>query len=183
MMSLGVFGVSFTELEKTMTTFAVKLVDHRDSDSKETAEILKSVQRVFGLAFTGTSDSVNVSWGTSTDQDNLVIHFVEDIAHSYLRQTWPKMDVNPKAGGHTHTHGKLSGTELYRTTPSGRIRLRRYGTLAFHEALHNLFPNRGDQHTAFGGGIAAATIPDMDPNDENKAWLRKGFSVRNLQLL
>jgi hypothetical protein len=34
-----------------------------------------------------------------------------------------------------------------------------------------------------GGGIAAANIPDQDPNDENKAWLRRGFSVRNPQVL
>src|SRR5829696_6401796 len=154
---------NFTELEKIMTTFTVKLVDHRSSNSTETTEILKSIQRVFGLAFIGTSDSVSVSWAGGTDQDNLVIHFVEDIANSYLRQEWPKMKVNPKAGGHTHTRGALAGTELYRTTPSGRLRLRRYGALAFHEALHNLFPLRGDQHTEFGGGIAAATIPDEDP--------------------
>jgi hypothetical protein len=93
------------------------------------------------------------------------------------------MKVNPNAGGHTHVHGSLAGTELYRTTPRGAIPLRRYGALAFHEALHNLFPGRGDQHTAFGGGIAAANIPDMDPNDENKAFLRRGFSTRTRQLL
>jgi hypothetical protein len=112
-----------------------------------------------------------------------VIHFVEDIANSYLRNTWPNMNVSPQAGGHTHTSGSLAGTELYRTTPSGLLRLRRYGALAFHEALHNLFPFRGDQHTAFGGGIASAIIPDVDPNDANKARLRQGFSVRNPQLL
>ena len=61
--------------------------------------------------------------------------------------------------------------------------------LAFHEALHNLFPNQtvhskqDPSGTAFGGGIAAAHIPDQDPNEDNKAFLRRGFSVRTQQLL
>lgn len=166
-----------------MAIYSVKLVDHRNSTSAETAAICASIARVMGLAFVGTSDSVSASWGIGTASDNLVLHFVTDIVHSYLRQTWPKMTVDPNAGGHTHTHGSLAGTELYRTRPTGPITLRRYGALAFHEALHNLFPLRGDQHTAFGGGIAAANIPDADPNDANKAFLRQGFSVRNPQLL
>jgi hypothetical protein len=166
-----------------MAIYSVKLVDHRNSSSAETAAVKASIERVMGLAFVGTSDGVAVCWGTGKAADNLVLHFVEDIAHSYLRQTWPKMYIDPKAGGHTHTHGALSGTELYRVRPSGRIPLRRYGSLAFHEALHNLFPFRGDQHTAFGGGIASAHIPDIDPNDTNKEFLRRGFSVRNPQLL
>jgi hypothetical protein len=166
-----------------MATFSVKLVDHRNSTGAETATIRLSIARVMGLAFVGTSDSISVSWGVGSVTDNLVLHFVEDIAHSYLRRTWPKMTVDPNAGGHTHTHGARAGTELYRTRPTGPISLHRYGALAFHEALHNLFPFRGDQHTAFGGGIASANIPDMDPNDANKAFLRQGFSVRNPQLL
>jgi hypothetical protein len=163
--------------------YSVRLVDHRNSSGAETAAIAGSISRVMGLAFAGTSDSILVAWGTGSASDSLVIHFVEDIASSYLRGTWPGMTVSPNAGGHTHTHGALAGTELYRTTPAGHIRLHRYGALAFHEALHNLFPFRGDQHTAFGGGIASANIPDADPNDTNKAFLRQGFSVRNPQLL
>ena len=166
-----------------MTTYSVKLVDHRNSTSAETAAICASIKRVMGLAFVGTRDGIDVSWGVGSARDDLVLHFVEDIAHSYLRQTWPTMRVDPRAGGHTHTHGSLAGTELYRTTPAGALPPRRYGALAFHEALHNLFPHRGDQHTAFGGGLAAANIPDIDPNDTNKAFLRQGFSVRTPQLL
>jgi hypothetical protein len=166
-----------------MTTFAVKLVDHRGSTMSETSAIQSSVARAFGLAFVGTGDQVSVSWGSGSDSDSLVIHFVEDIAHSYLRTVFPAMRVDPNAGGHTHTHGSRAGTELYRTRPSGPQTLRRYGVLAFHEALHNLFPMRDDVHTAMGGGIASAHIPDQDPNEENKAWLRRGFSAKNPQVL
>jgi hypothetical protein len=115
-----------------MATFSVKLVDHRGSTHAETTAIGATVVRVMGLAFVGTRDGVNVSWGSGTASDNIVLHFVEDIAHSYLRQTWPQMRVDQNAGRHTHTHGSLAGTELYRTTPSGPIHLRRYGALAFH---------------------------------------------------
>jgi hypothetical protein len=167
-----------------MATYSVKLVDHRNSTSAETSAIGASIQRVMGLAFVGTSDSISVSWGAGSKSDNLVLHFVEDIAHSYLVVKWPNMKKpDPNAGGHTHTHGSLAGTELYRTRPAGPIHFHRYGALAFHEALHNLFPFRDDQHTAFGGGIASATIPDAAPNDVNKAFLRQGFSVGNPQLL
>lgn len=167
-----------------MTTFTVKLVDHRESTSHETSGIQKSIERVFGLAFDGTSDQVSVSWGSGDAADNLVIHFVEDIAHSYLLTKWPKMKKpDPEAGGHTHSHGSQSGTELYRKRPSGKIHLSQYGVLAFHEALHNLFPFRDDVHTNMGGGIASAHIPNEDPNDENKQWLRRGFSGKNPQLL
>jgi hypothetical protein len=34
-----------------------------------------------------------------------------------------------------------------------------------------------------GGGLASAHVPHEDPNDDNKAWLRRGFSSRNPQLL
>jgi hypothetical protein len=196
-------GARLIWLEAEMTVYSVKLVDHIDGrgllgvmfvdsrHAKKNDAIRASIERVMGLAFTGTSDSVSVSWGTGSNSDNLVLHFVEDIAHSYLRKKWPKMKApDPNAGGHTHSSGSLSGTELYRTRPGGPLHAHRYGALAFHEALHNLFPYVKDQHTGgdafarhFGGGIAAAHIPDQDPNEENKAFLRQGFSVRNPQLL
>jgi hypothetical protein len=166
-----------------MATYLVKLVDHRNSTSAETAAIQATIARELGLAFVGTKDSVNVTWGTGTQSDNYVVHFVEDIAHSYLKQTWPQTNINPAAGGHTHSHGSTSGTELYRNTPGGPIPLHQYGAMAFHEALHNLFPSRGDQHTAMGGGVASAKVPDIDPNEINKQFLRQGFSTRNPQLL
>jgi hypothetical protein len=170
--------------DEVMTNYIVKLVDHRNSSTDETTAVQSSIQRVLGLAFVGTNDGVTVSWGTGTAGDCLVIHFVEDIAGSYLRNKWPKIPIDPAAGGHTHTHGALAGTELYRTRPSGPITLHRYGALAFHEALHNLFPFRDDVHTAMGGGIASAHIPDKDPNDANKDWLRRGFAPpHNPQLL
>ena len=166
-----------------MTTYSVKLVDHRNSPQHETDAIKSSIQHVLGLAFVDTSDDVDVEWGSGANDDNLVIHFVDDVAHSYLRQTWPTMPVDPNAGGHTHSHGSLSGTELYRSGPRGPFRLRVYGFMAFHEALHNIFPFRNDVHTAMCGGLASAHVPHEDPNDDNKAWLRRGFSSRNPQLL
>src|ERR1041384_7350363 len=108
-------------LEEAVSIYSVKLVDHRSSTPAEMSAITASISRIMVLAFVGTSDSISVSWGAGRDTDNFVIHFVEDIGGSYLRDTWPNMDVNPKAGGHTHASGSLAGSELYRSTPSGPI--------------------------------------------------------------
>lgn len=164
-----------------MTVFSVKIVDHRSSTAAETAAVGASVSTVLGLAFAGTSDSVSVSWGAGSAGDNYVMHFVEDIAHSFLRTRWPSAVIDPNAAGHTSGTGSLSGTELYRVTPTGQVRLSAYGRLAFHEALHNLFPFRNDTHTAMGGGLAAANIPNVAPNPINIDFLRRGFSVKNPQ--
>ena len=166
-----------------MAIYTVKLVDRRSSGSHEMSAIQKQVERVLGLAFVDTSDSVSVSWGAGAESDNLVMHFVEDISNSYLRKTWPNIHIDPNAGGHTHSHHSMSGTELYRTRASGPLHLRQYGFMAFHEALHNLFPWRDDVHTAMGDGLAKANVPNEDPNEANKDWLRRGFAVRNPQVL
>ena len=46
-----------------MTIYTVKLVDRRSSGSHEMSAIQKQVERVLGLAFVDTNDSVSVSWG------------------------------------------------------------------------------------------------------------------------
>ena len=194
-------GFAVIRQEETMTIYSVKLVDHRSSTSEEKTGVCDSIKLWLNMAFTGTADSVAVAWGAGQDSDNFVIHFVEKVDSSYLRKTWPHMKISADAGGHTHTQKKgntsLSGTELYRVTPSGPLRLRRYGALAFHEAFHNLFPFRDEGHNqsdasgnpfdafgqVFGGGLAQGIVPDMEPNEQNKDFLRRGFSVRNPQLL
>ena len=125
-----------------MAIYTVKLVDRRNSGSHEVSAIQKQVERVLGLAFVDTNDSVSVSWGAGAESDNLVMHFVEDISNSYLRKTWPNIHIDPNAGGHTHSH-----------------------------------------HSTSGNGLAKANVPNEDPNEANKDWLRRGFAVRNPQLL
>lgn len=168
-----------------MTTFAIKLVDHRQSTADEMSHVTSSLQKWFGAAFDGTKDGVTVSWGAGATSDDLVFHFVEDVANSFIRSKWKTASINANAGGHTHSTGNKKGescSELYRTTPARTTPLRRFGGLAFHEALHNLFPFRDDVHTAMGGGLASAVVPDELPNDDNKQWLRRGLAVKITQI-
>jgi hypothetical protein len=198
----------------SMTTYSAKLVNRDGLSSDEQHKIQVSVQAKFDEAFNGTRDGVNVQWGTGERTDNLVIHFVRDRdgANSYLRSQFPRMrEPPPYVGGHTHSHGALSGSELYRfalfrpvrqadgsyTGHVRRIPLSDYGALAFHEALHNLLPfwpndtnadgtpNPGSLHNASGGGgFAAAHVgPNTRMTDTNKILIRRGFSVRNPQVL
>ncbi len=109
-----------------MAIYTVKLVDRRSSGSHELSAIQKHIERVLGLAFVDTNDTVNVSWGAGAESDNLVMHFVEDSSSSYLKMTWPNLHIDANAGGHTHSHHSTSGTELYRTRASGPLHLRQY---------------------------------------------------------
>jgi hypothetical protein len=178
--------------EAKMATYSVKLVDNRNSSPHEMQVIRDEVARVLGLAFVGTSNSVNVAWGNGTQADSYVIHFVQSKDDSYLKKQWPDfpININPNAGGHTHSHLSMSGTEMYRVRVSGSLGLKQYGFIAFHEALHNLFPwrtydpiKKEGPLATMGGGLAAETFHNADPNEDNKEWLRRGFSVPNPQLL
>jgi hypothetical protein len=131
-----------------------------------------------------------VSWGTGTQLDNVVIHFVEDRGHSYILQKWPKAIIKPEAGGHTHCHGALSCTELYESVGGQRQHVRQLGVLAFHETLHNLFPywTEAEMHNLDGGGEAAGLAaervgPHSKMTDRNKEMLRRSFSLKNPQCL
>jgi len=195
-----------------MTTYSVKLVNRDGLSDDDQNKIQTSVQAKFDEAFRETNNGVSVRWGASAQSDNLVIHFVRDIPNSYLRRRFPRMtEPPPFVGGHTHSHGALSGSELYRfalfnpfkqtdgsyTRHIRRIPLSDYGALAIHEALHNLLPfwpndtnrdgssNPGSLHNAAGGGgLASAHVGRHTTlTDINKVLIRRGFSVTNPQVL
>jgi len=98
-----------------MATYTVKIVDHTKSDElqKYKGGIKRIAQERFDEAFKDTSDTVTVSWGDGTEKDDLVMHFVQDVAHSFIRTKWPKARIDPKAGGHTHCADKMSCSEIY----------------------------------------------------------------------
>jgi hypothetical protein len=175
-----------------MAMYTAKLVDHTDSRSllKFKGGIQRIAQELYDKAFEGTSDSVTVSWGTGTQSDNLVIHFVLDRAHSYIWKTWPDARIDPDAGGHTHTEGALACTEIYENVGGHRQHVRQLGVLIFHESLHNLLPFWGmeELHNLDGGGAAAGLAarkigPDATMTEKNKELIRRGFSVKNPQYL
>jgi hypothetical protein len=101
--------------ETFMAKYIVKLVDRADLSDVQRHSIQVAVQKKFDEAFEGTSDGVDVSWGTGTPNDNYVVHFVPDRDSSYLKKKWPRAVINEEAGGHTYTGNKpLAGTEVYR---------------------------------------------------------------------
>jgi hypothetical protein len=80
-----------------MATYTVKIVDHTKSDElqKYKEGIKRIAQERFDEAFKDTSDTVTVSWGDGTEKDDLVMHFVQDVAHSFIRTKWPKARIDP----------------------------------------------------------------------------------------
>ena len=167
------------------------MVDHAHWDEGPRHGIEVAVKAKFAEAFDGTPDDISVSWGTGTDQDNYVVHFVPDRDHSYLKQKWPKAVINEEAGGHTYTGERpLAGSEVYRTIHGSQYPYKGYAMTVVHESLHNLFPF---QTTAFvheldGGGEAAGIAAAhynlrTEMTQHNKELIRQGFSVKNPQLL
>jgi hypothetical protein len=174
-----------------MAKYTVKLVDHAAWSPHDQFGIQKAVQKRFDEAFDGTPDSVDVSWVVATPNDNLVVHFVPDRDHSYLKVRWPQANINPRAGGHTYTGDRpLSGTEVYQTRQGDRFPYASYAATVFHEALHNLYPFQTVDfiHKLDGGGEAAGlAAPEYSfrtkMTEHNKELIRRGFSIKNPQYL
>jgi len=174
-----------------MATYTAKLVDRTGWSEADKHGIQAKAQALFDEAFQDTPNGVVVSWGGGTTGDNLVVHFVPDIPHSYLKQKWPQAQINPEAIGHTYTGDRpLAGTEVYQTAHGSRYPWKMYAITVFHEAMHNLFPFQSTDfvHKLDGGddaaGMAAAKYNlRSEMTQHNKELIRQGFSVKNPQLL
>jgi hypothetical protein len=175
-----------------MATYTAKLIDHTDTQKLVIYKggVQRILKELYDQAFAGTSDSVTVVWGTGSSADNLIIHFVLDLKHSFIREKWPAATISPDAGGHTHTEGALACSEIYQNINGIRQQVRQLAVLAFHESLHNLLPFWGmeEMHNLDGGGRAAGLAgkkvgPDAEMTARNKELIRRGFSVKNPQHL
>ena len=172
-----------------MATYSVKLVNHTNATARLQQSIKTNLQDLFNQVFSGTSDRAVVDWGTGSTSDSIVLHFVDDIASSYLQQQMPGQDIRGDAGGHTRTRGHVTGSEFYMHTGAGQTRRSlhdsAYAKLAFHEALHNQFPgwSNTDMHGPNGGGGLAASSPQLPITEKNKELMRRGISIKNAQLL
>jgi hypothetical protein len=178
-----------------MATYTVKIVDHTKSDEfqKYKGGIKRIAQERFNEAFENTPETVTVSWGNGTEKDDLVMHFVQDVAHSLIMDKWPDSKIAPNAGGHTYRTAKISCSEIYEFLNSDS-RQRQPVTLAgisiFHEALHNLLPGWGieEMHNLDGGGekagLAAAKYNvNSKMTERNKELIRHGFAFKTRQYL
>ncbi len=79
-----------------MAMYTAKLVDRTGWSEADKHGIETKAQKLFDEAFQGTPDGVSVSWGDGTTSDNLVVHFVSDIPHSYLKQKWPQARIDSR---------------------------------------------------------------------------------------
>jgi hypothetical protein len=168
-----------------MSTFGVKLVNHTQATARLLQSIKTNLQDFFNQVFSGTSDSVGVDWGTGTASDSIVLHFVEDIASSYLQQKMPGSDIRADAGGHTRTRGQVTGSEFYRLSAGRPLHDRAYARLAFHESLHNQLPgwSAADMHGPKGGDGLASINPHEPMTEKNKELMRQGIATKNAQIL
>jgi len=171
-----------------MANFSVTLVDHTGSPDQFTQLILHPLQDLFTQVFAGTSDTATVSWGAASPGDSLVLHFVEDIANSYISQKLPGSAIRPDDGGFTRTQGKVTGSEFYKFTVSRdgtRSQLRAHGMsrLAFHESMHNKTGWSNEKlHGADGGGGLASSPPGHALTETNKTVMRAAMGNTNAQL-
>ena len=173
-----------------MATYTVKLVNHTGATDRLKNAIKSGLQGFFNEVFDKTSDRAVVDWGSGVASDAIVLHFVDDVAASYLDQKWPgAAAIRGDAGGHTRTRAHVTGSEFYlHTVMNGRrasMHDSAYAKLAFHEALHNQWPgwSNADMHGAKGGGGLAASPPQLPMTDKNKDLMRRGIAMKNEQLL
>jgi hypothetical protein len=170
-----------------MTTYLVKLVDHTKSEQKWLEGLRVKIEGIFKECFDKTSDSVTVTWGLGSPTDNLVLHFVSDVDSSYIEAKMKGKSLGNHIGGHTRTRGNMTGSEIYKYAGADRSQYTYtgYAKIALHEALHNLFPgwSEADMHGTAGGAGVASSPPKLPLTDKNKELFRKGFAVKNGQLL
>src|SRR5262245_47865327 len=170
-----------------MANYSVKLVDHTQGSDKLRPLIQKHLQELFTEVFDGTSDSATVAWGAAATTDALVLHFVEDVASSYISQKMPGKEHRPDAGGFTRTQGGITGSEFYKFTVSdgerSQVKASAMARLAFHEAMHNKTGWSNDRlHGKDGGQGLAASPPGHTLTKENKATMQTAMANKNSQL-
>jgi hypothetical protein len=172
-----------------MANYSVKLVDHTQSSDRLKPLIQKPLQDLFNQVFDGTSNGATVEWGTGMPSDQIVLHFVEDVAGSYISQKMPGNNIRGDAGGHTRLQNHITGSEFYKFAVfdgnRAQVKATAMARLAFHEAMHNQFPgwSNDDMHGAAGGGGLAASPPQQSLTDKNKELMRRGMAIKNAQLL
>jgi len=166
-----------------MPELTVTFVDRTgtSSASHETfkAGIMQEFVKIFeDLLYTDAEATViNSRWVShspaSEDQD-LVIHWVPDRDNSYLRKTWPSVQIATNASGHTFVDTNMTGSEFYR-----RPRLQTplaYAKIAAHEAMHNI-SGLGNRQLHGQNGLAGDPVgtPHLPITDNDKTLVQTGM--------
>ena len=175
-----------------MPEVTITLFDHTGDSttlmpliSKKLADIMLDLLFVNGQASAVNMKTVTTS-PTDGDQD-LVLHFVKDIANSYVAVKMPGNPIKPIDGGVTRPQGGRTGSEFYKFPSDkdgkslGQFTATGYAKLAAHESMHNATGlSNKDLHNQ--GGIGASP-PKLPVNDENRKVFQGALGKIPKQLL
>ena len=173
-----------------MPSITITLVDHtQDSDDKLKNLIKSAIGDIFMDLISTSSDAaaVNIRWSASPaagDQD-LVLHFVDDVDSSYVSQKMPGKAHRVDGGGFTRSDGARTGSEFYKMPVMGgkpsRLTAKGYAKLAAHEGMHNITGmSNSEMH---GRGGLASSPPQLPVTDDNKAIVQAALGKIPAQLL
>jgi hypothetical protein len=167
-----------------MANYSIKLSDHTASPNSLAQDIQATLQKLYDRVFKGTSDKATVAWGAASASDRIVLHFVESVANSYIAQKMARPPkINSLAGGHTTKRGHLVCSEFYKTVSKSDSSTRTFkaqeaAKLAFHESLHNMWPDWTEQDLMGHGGLADTPVgPDLNQWDIDTVI--KGIAASN----
>jgi hypothetical protein len=174
-----------------MPEITVTLVDHTDGTSENLKALIQNqLSNLFAdLLFSDSEPSVvNMRWMRPTpapnDQD-LVLHFVENVSSSYISQKMPGKGHRVDGGGFTRTQAGVTGSEFYKLpimngNPTHLTAIG-YAKLAAHEAIHNM--TGMDNAQLHGRGGLAGSPPQLPVTDDNRAIVQAALANLPDQLL
>ena len=171
-----------------MPELTVTLVNHSSASENLKALIMRALEDIFiDLDVSGEVSAVNMRWASAAapgDQD-LVLHFVEKVADSYVSQKMPGKAHRIDGGGFTRHNGNKAGSEFYLLPlvdgKPTRFTAKGYAKIAAHEAMHNV--TRQSNLTMHAQGGIAASPPQLPVNDKNRASFQAALGKIPEQLL
>jgi hypothetical protein len=174
-----------------MPEITVTVVDHTNSP-RLMPLIQKHLEDIFTdlLSLPGEPAVANVRTVTTSpkaDDQDLVLHFVDNIANSYVAANMPGLPIKTIDGGVTRPGPKMTGSEFYKFPtdqngrPLGQFRAIGYAKLAAHEAMHNVSRLANDKLHPQGG--IGASPPQLPVNDANRKAFQGGLGNIPDQLL
>jgi hypothetical protein len=169
-----------------MPQLIVTLVDRTPSTKDHfKAAIMHALQEFLGdILFTNQEPTVvSARWVSQSPQQadqDLVIHWVENIGASYIQQKTGKSPT-PGKGGFTHTFNGQRGSEVYRhRADHSHFPADAFAKLFAHEAIHNM--TRGGNEIHGQGGLSDEP-PLLPVNDHDRTIVQAALNNLPDQIL
>jgi hypothetical protein len=174
-----------------MPQITVTVVDHTDSPQlvplimHHLGDILRDL--LSSPSEVGVANIRSVTTSPAEGDQDLVLHFVNNIAGSYVAAQLPGEQIKPVDGGVTRPRPEKTGSEFYKFPTDingnslGQFKAIGYAKLAAHEAMHNV--TRLDNNKLHPQGGIAASPPHLPVNDANRKTFQAGLGNVPKQLL